>query len=122
MGIRVTIDCGCDETHYSCEFDDDNFEIWFDNQGVLKRLGLETLPTLGEVVESSDEWTLVEIEPEAFLDWLDRFAAQRSSVQAAFKAAGRRWNDEYFASVESLLRELARHSASEGSSVSASWG
>lgn len=122
MGLRITIDCGCDEPHYSFEFDDDDFELWFDNHGVLKSLGIATLPSVGDVVESSEEWSLVEIEPEAFLEWLDKLATQRSSLQAAFKTAGHAWNDQYFWSMEPQLRELAGHSSSEGTPVSVSWG
>lgn len=122
MGIRITLECSCDETHYSHELDDDDFELWLDNQGILKGHGIRTLPHLGAVVEASDEWTLVTIEAPVFLEWLDALEAARTSIEGAFQRAGRPWRSAYFWSMEPELRKLGHHAATLGTMVTASWG
>lgn len=122
MSMRILIECGCDDVHHSHELGDEDFELWQDNDGVLRSLGIATLPGLGTVLEESDEWMLVSIEASSFLRWLNELAGKRAEIEAAFTSSGKAWRSAHFWSLQSELRELAEHAVKEESGVSASWG
>lgn len=127
MGYRMSLGCTCEDRHFFLELDEGlAATIWMDDGGVLKSLGIATIPAIGES-DGEDEES-VEIEPDAFSSWLDALAAQRAAIQARLAStqarggsAHRAWGDKEFAREFESWRALAAHAAETGERVDAGW-
>jgi hypothetical protein len=124
MGYRMSLACGCDESHFFLELDDDfATAIWSDNHGALKRAGIATLAAIGDADEDDDEEEEhVSIEPEAFSRWLDQVAAARAAIYDQLKGGrSKPWTEVEFARELPGFRELAEHARAAGTTIEAGW-
>ncbi|MBI5433262.1 MAG: hypothetical protein HZA52_10575 [Planctomycetes bacterium] len=135
MGYRMSFGCGCDEGHYFFELDEDfATTVWMDNHGVLKQLGVSTIPSLAEPAddadgdEDADEGEeQVDLAPEAFLRWLDVLSKHQVAIREALAKRGGHpsvwsaWQDAEFAHALAAYRELAEHARAAGTTIDAGW-
>lgn len=129
MGYRMSVGCSCEDSHYFLELGYDfAMGVWLDPDGVLKELGIATLPSIGTPGDEEDEESeQVLIAPDEFLRWLGALDAQRANIEQAIRRRGGHpsswssWQEREFGEWLAMCRELVEHTATVGTEVDVGW-